>query len=82
VAVLSRAVLDVRQGTKQEALAVLRWIERDRDEFEQVVMLAGLEAGHAERFERVVRRVLAGRFPGNASAVGQGCMEDGAEVGA
>jgi hypothetical protein len=62
IAVLSRAVLDVRHGSEQEALAVLGWIERDREEFEQVIALAGLEAGHAERFERAVRDVLETRF--------------------
>ena len=57
-------MLDVRYGTEQEARAVLEWIERDRDEFEQVVTLAGLEIGRAERFERVVREVFEGRFQG------------------
>lgn len=66
---MSRAVLDVRHGSEQEALAVLGWIERDRDEFEQVISLAGLEAGHAERFERAVRAAFETRFrspPGSA----------------
>lgn len=62
VAVLSRAVLDVRHGTAEEALAVLTWIDRDRDEFKQVVMLAGLELGHAERFERAMRADFEARF--------------------
>ena len=62
MAVLSRAVLDVRHGTEQEALSVLGWIERDRDEFEQVVMLAGLESGHAERFGRAVCAAFETRF--------------------
>jgi hypothetical protein len=56
-------VLDVRHGSEEEALAVLGWIERERAEFEQVITLAGLEAGHAERFERAVRAAFEARFP-------------------
>jgi hypothetical protein len=62
VAVLSRAALDVRHGSEQEALSVLGWIERDREEFEQVISLAGLESGHAERFERAMRAAFQTRF--------------------
>ena len=79
MAVLSRAVLDVRHGTEQEALAVLSWIDRDRDEFEQVVMLAGLEVGHAERFVRGMREAFEGRFqrePGRPREVGRADSAD------
>ncbi len=55
-------MLDVRHGSEDEAAAVLGWIERDRDEFDQVISLAGLEAGHAERFERAMRDALQTRF--------------------
>lgn len=68
---LSRAVLDVRHGSEEEADAVLRWIERDRDEFDQVISLAGLDAGHAERFERAMRTALQTRF-GRAPSAGYG----------
>jgi hypothetical protein len=67
IAVLSRAVLDVRHGSEEEALAVLGWIERDRAEFEQVITLAGLEAGHAERFERAVHAAFELRFRAGTS---------------
>jgi hypothetical protein len=46
----------------REAQAVLEWIDRDRGEFEQVIMLAELEIGHAERFERVARETFDKRF--------------------
>jgi len=70
VAVLSRAVLDVRHGTEEEALAVLGWIERDREEFEQVIALAGLESGHAERFEQAVRAAFETRFGRSHQSIG------------
>lgn len=41
---------------------MLGWIARDRDEFEQVISLAGLESGHAERFERAVQAAFETRF--------------------
>ncbi len=72
MAVLSRAVLDVRHGTEEEALAVLSWIERERDEFQQVIALAGLESGHAERFERAMRTACAARFGSKSGHVPQG----------
>jgi hypothetical protein len=61
-------VLDVRHGSEEEALAVLGWIERDRDEFEQVIALAGLETGHAQRFERAVHAAFEARFRGDPGA--------------
>ncbi len=82
VAVLSRAVLDVRHGTEQEALAVLGWIERDRDEFEQVVTLAGLESGHVERFERAMRAAFAGRFRRAPRIVDENRLHDSPETAA
>ncbi len=72
VAVLTRAALDVRDGSEQEAVAVLGWIEREHQEFEQVVTLAGLEFGHAERFERAMRATFAARFRRASTLVGQG----------
>jgi hypothetical protein len=80
VAVLSRAVLDVRHGTEQEARAVLGWIERDREEFEQVVMLAGLESGHAERFVRAMREAFAGRSRGTGLRPAQDRVADGIDA--
>lgn len=59
---MSRAALDMRHGSEAEALAVLGWIEREREEFEQVITLAGLESGHAERFERAMRAAFEIRF--------------------
>lgn len=64
-------MLDVRHGSQEEALGVLGWMERDRDEFEQVISLAGLEAGHAERFERAMRSAVEARF-GHAPGFPQG----------
>jgi hypothetical protein len=51
---------------------VLGWIEREHQEFEQVVTLAGLEVGHAERFERAMRAAFAARFRRASTLVGLG----------
>jgi hypothetical protein len=80
VAVLSRAVLDVRHGTEQEALAVLGWIARDRDEFEQVVALAGLESGHVERFEQAMGSAFQERFRRAPTLVGKQRILDSPEA--
>jgi hypothetical protein len=72
--VLSRAALDVRHGSEDEALAVLNWIERDRDEFHQVISLAGLESGHAERFGRVMRATCEARFRIGSASLGRGLV--------
>jgi len=81
VAVLSRAVLDVRHGTEQEALEVLGWNER-RDEFEQVVTLAGLERGHVERFEQAMRSAFEARFRRAPGGVGKDRVLDSPEAAA
>jgi hypothetical protein len=80
VAVLSRAALDVRHGTEAESLAVLAWMARERDEFEQVITLAGLESGHAERFERAMCAAFERRFRRPPDHRSQGRAFDNSEA--